>query len=326
MTVSHNSGALPDCHNRDVGFIRLLPIGAIGLGVLCVAVPSSSSGRPTTYAAVSPGAEIADLTAGLGLLAAGALVVATGRRGSVGPLVAGLGGAWLAQDWIGWEGGPAAVRTVAVLASALLVPMLAHLVLAFPAGLVSHRGQRAALGVAYGFAGLLAVALLAVRDPAFDQYCWANCDADVLLVHADVALGDDLRRVWSTNVAVLGVATGVFACWRLLRATTVARRTILWPFTSVAAAGASQAGLAVLLLREPAEDPTRTPYVLAFLLCATALAGVAASITWWVRAPGAPPRPCLDWPTAWAMRPAPAACARSWPPHWATRGWTSPTG
>ena len=58
-----------------------------------------------------------------------------------------LGVAWLANDWIGWDGGPAARRSLAAFAGPFLVPLIVHLALAYPAGRVHGHSAWVLLGV-----------------------------------------------------------------------------------------------------------------------------------------------------------------------------------
>ena len=85
------------------------------------------SGAFTTYAGRSKVAATLFVVAGLGLIAAGLI---TGRRRRlVGGLAVVAGLVWFAPAWEGWEGGPALPRAAAMLAAALVFPVLVHLVL-----------------------------------------------------------------------------------------------------------------------------------------------------------------------------------------------------
>ena len=87
------------------------------------------------------------MVAGIIEIAAGMLIWAARHRGSVGLLATLLGVLWLAPDWVGWEAGPAFVRSVAMLVAPLLPAVLVHLVLVFPAGRIPPGGARAAVAV-----------------------------------------------------------------------------------------------------------------------------------------------------------------------------------
>ena len=55
-----------------------------------------------------------DLGAGFVLLVAGAITAVQRPAGSTAVIVTYLGVVWLAPDWVGWAGGPALVRSVAM--------------------------------------------------------------------------------------------------------------------------------------------------------------------------------------------------------------------
>ena len=89
-------------------------LAEIALAAATIAIILQTSAWRTTYAGVSVMAAVADLSAGIGLLAAGTALVLTRLRPAVG-VTAGLAGiTWLAADWAGWQGGPALPRTLAM--------------------------------------------------------------------------------------------------------------------------------------------------------------------------------------------------------------------
>ena len=257
---------------------RLFPIGALAFAVLTLAVPSSATGRPTTYAAVSPGAAIADVTAGLCLLAVGAAVTASGRHGSVGPVTTLLGVAWLAHDWVGWDQGWPSARTAAAVIASLTPALLLHLAVGFPSGRVTSRTGRLAVVGAYLAGGTLTLSLALVRDPALDLSCWANCSDNLLLVHADVGLARHLTRVGTVNAVITCMAVLCWCGWRTRHATRVARRSWTGVPAAVAAAAFVEGGYAFLTLTDPKEDPAQTGFVVIFLLRAATLAYLAATL------------------------------------------------
>src|ERR671937_142331 len=82
---------------------------ACGLGAGAVA---PHEGQLTTYAGASGWASAVDLLAGWGLGAAG-LATSQLRPGVIaGRLAVAAGFAWFAPDFVGWEGGPAVVRSL----------------------------------------------------------------------------------------------------------------------------------------------------------------------------------------------------------------------
>ena len=261
-----------------MGQTRVLPIGALALAGLTIAVPISAAGRPTTYAAVSTGSSIADLVAGFCLLAAGALVTSSGRHGSVGPLTILLGGAWLAHDWVGWDHGWPAVRTAAGITAPLIPALLVHLAVGFPSGRVVTRVGRVVVGGAYLTGAILTLSRAFVGDPSLDRYCWANCSDNLLLVHADIRLARDLARAGLVTATVTSAAAVCWSGWRTWHATPVARRTWSGVLAAVAGAALVDAAYRILLLTHPAEDPSQTSFVVVFLLRAALLVCVAVTL------------------------------------------------
>src|SRR5262249_57095787 len=94
--------------------LRIVAAGAgIAYAVAVIVLPRAGA-PPTTYAAASVTAHVADLAAGISLLAAG-LFVAAERRGRLGALAVLAGVAWFGPDWEGWSNGPALVRSLGAL-------------------------------------------------------------------------------------------------------------------------------------------------------------------------------------------------------------------
>jgi signal transduction histidine kinase len=293
IAASHDPTATASCHTvavtavafaaRRAGLGRyVLPTVALayGLATVSVATRPQSELAPTIYAVTSDGALVADLAAGLGLLAAGA-VAAVGRpSGSVGPLTTLLGVAWLAPDWIGWEGGSALARSVAMVAVFGLLPVVVHLALAFPAGVVIGRRARLGVAVTYGMAAVIAVGRAAVRDPFLDLYCWSNCTDNVLLVDADLGAAKFLDGLWLRFAVVAGVGLAAACGWRLARASPAARSAMWYGLGPAALVGLTQAAHAGVLVWEPAEDPRRAVFAALFVARAAALALLAAGVTW----------------------------------------------
>jgi signal transduction histidine kinase len=235
---------------------------------------------PTTYAAAAPGLALVGMVAGLALLAAGCAVAWDGRAGSLGVVAVLLGAVWLAPAWVGWETGPALVRSAAMAAAPFFLPLLVHLVLASPGGHVSGRGGRSALGLLYGAAAVVALGRALFRDPFLDPYCWSNCTDNVFLVHADPGLADALGDAWLWTSVASGVLIAALVCRRLFAATPPARAAA-WPLLVPAAfAALAQAAYAVALIAEPAEDPERALFGALYVAGALSLICLAAGVGW----------------------------------------------
>jgi signal transduction histidine kinase len=250
---------------------------ALAYGAACAAVAFSAGALPTSYAGTSTGAAAADLTAGLGLIVAGSLVSSERSRGAIGPLTTLLGVVWLAPDLVGWAQGPAVVRSVAMLAAPFLLPLLVHLVVAFPAG---RPAARFAVAAVYGTATVYSAGRALFRDPFLDLRCWSNCTDNVFLVHADPDLARALDAVWLRVSVLVGLVLAAYAVWRLARATRAGRAALWAVLVPAALAATAEAAYAIALIRDPAEDPGRGVFAAVFLARALAFTCLAAGVTW----------------------------------------------
>jgi signal transduction histidine kinase len=280
------------CENREVvvavratrsaGLGRLvLPALAIAYGIVSAAVALDRE-VPTTYAAMSSGAAAVDLAAGLGLIVAGLVLWWERPVGSLGPVTTLLGVAWLAPDWVGWEGGPALARSLAMVAAPFLLPLLVHLVLAFPAGRIAGPAARFAVGLVYGVTAVVSVGRALFRDPFLDLHCWSNCTDNVFLVHSDPGLVDVLDGFWLRFSLAAWLVLAAIACWRLLSATRPARAAVGAVLVPAAVAAAAEVAYAIALLRDPAEDPQGEVFRAVFFARALSFACLAAGIAWTV--------------------------------------------
>ena len=127
----------------------------VGLG-LAVAASASATlaladgpGRLTTYAGASGLAAVLTVAVGAALGVAGlvtSLGAASQRLGDL-TLLAAL--VWFAPVWVGWAQGPPLVRSIGMVAAGFLLPLITHVVLAFPGGRVPTLAARAVVATAY---------------------------------------------------------------------------------------------------------------------------------------------------------------------------------
>jgi signal transduction histidine kinase len=265
---------------KRVGLV--VPAVCVLFGGVTLLVVGSRAVPPTSYAASSTTAHIANDLTGAALLAAAAVTALVRPRGSIAALTAAIGVAWLAPDWIGWVDGPPAARSVAMVVAPLLVPLVAHLTLAYPAGRLDGRLARVFVVGAYALTMTVSVGLALFRDPFLDLHCWANCTDNVFLVRSELDLSRSLDGFWLRAVASIGVLAASVGGWRLLRATRVARRSMWFVVVPAAAAALTMTGYAVRLVSDRAEDPADGSFRVLFLVRAGTLLATAFGVMWGV--------------------------------------------
>ena len=219
-----------------------LPVLALALAIAVAFGVPDAGDLATSYGAQSATAFALGLAAALALAGAGFV-----RAG--GPVVALLSIASLAPAWVGWEGGPPLVRSVAALAAPFVAVLLAHVAIGRPPR------------VLYAAAALAAGLHLSFADPFTNPDCWSDCGANVVLVAA-VGVLADASTVLSAVVAI------VAAAW------AVSRRSV------AAIAAAAQAVYASALLLAAPESPSRTGFLALYDVRALALCALAAAIGW----------------------------------------------
>lgn len=248
--------------------------------VLVLAAPFVTPGPTgTSYAAVSRLAAALDVAVG-GLLACAALAVLGLRPAGVqAALVAGLAVAWLADDLVAWTDGPPLIRSLAMVAVPLVLPLAVQLAVRSD----DQAPQPVATWLAAGvWLAVLAVDLgvAAVRDPFLDLDCWDNCRHNVLLVTARPGAAALLVRVGRAVAVTAGLALAAWCCWRLAASTAAARRQLACLLGPAMLVGGAEAAHGAALLLEPREDPQLARFLVIHVLRAGALMALAAGVAW----------------------------------------------
>ena len=236
----------------------------------------------TTYGGAATPFAVLEVVVGIGLLAAGLLLLAERSTALLGALAVVASAAWFAPVWVGWEEGPELVRGVGLVAA----PLLPAVVLAFAALLPPKAAglRRAALlalvVLSTAAAAGASLALALVRDPLRDPYCWRDCAVNALVVRDDVVLARRLTSVVLGVVAATGAAAALVGIVRLARASWVTRRGAGPALAAVVLAGIALAAYAVALHVEPREEPDRLLYQWLFLGRSLALLALAGGLAW----------------------------------------------
>jgi signal transduction histidine kinase len=266
---------------RSILKVALLPMAlAYGLAAELVA---THDGRLTTYAGASGWATAADLLAGFSLIAAGLLTWRFRPATPVGPLVVAAGLAWFAPDWVGWEGGPAIVRSTGMLLAGTWLAVLVHSVLVFPQRVLPSLAARALVFAVYAETAIVGIGRALFRDPFDVVNCWDNCTDNSFLIRSDPGVTRALTSIDLRFAVILGAAFIALAAWRLAQATRVARRLLAPILIAGAAVTTLHATHALMLLRTPLEGPAETVFAAVFIGEALAVSAVACVLSWELR-------------------------------------------
>lgn len=276
------------CHNRAVAIasdsranLTRLVAGLVGLvyalGALAVA---RGPGEFTTYAGRSGLTAAIAIIAGLGLILAGLVVSMRSSMSRVGYLALVAGFAWFAPFWVGWTGGPPLVRSLGMVVAGFVLPVLFHLVLAYPSGRLQSKLARALVATLYLESVLSSVGRALFRDPYFDlRGCWDNCEDNVFLVRSLPRLARTIQTADVWFAAVAGGALMAFCAWRLLAATGPARRA-LWPSSAAGVLLGAAAAAHSIALSHALEDPDDPTFISIFIIQCAAVGLLAGSLLW----------------------------------------------
>jgi signal transduction histidine kinase len=252
----------------------LLVLG-VAAGALAVA---AGPGQSTTYAGSSGLAAALTLSAGLGFAVAGLVTTLGGRPARIGDLALISGFLWFAPIWVGWQEGPALVRSLAMALSGFTFPLLVQMLLAYPGGRVVSPAARVLVAAAYIEAVGAATALALFRDPYFDPNCWADCTVNAFLVRSlpSFAHGVVVADRWFLGVGALALI-GLCAA-RLIASSGPARRQVAPLLIPGIAFAATVAARSILLQRIAVEDPFNPSLFADFAAQAVALTLVAVGL------------------------------------------------
>jgi len=217
----------------------------------------------TAYADLSTTLAALDVAAGAALVATGSLAWILRRR-TIGALAMGAGLCWFGADWAGAVAVASSVRPLALVASLLTLPLLAHLVLHANRSDSSPTTRRALL-LTYAGTGILGLAWMAAYVPWADPDCLALCDTRGG-PFGNVAAARAFAAAWQLLTAVTGVAMTAWAIARYARASPIARQAAARTLLPGAAVGLAWTYWAVaLLLPSSVVPPTGDVLISAFV-------------------------------------------------------------
>jgi signal transduction histidine kinase len=249
---------------------------AYAAGALAVAL---GPGEFTTYAGRSAPAAALAVIAGL-LLTVGGLVMSFRRLNlRVGQLALVAGFVWFAPSWVGWAGGPPLVRSLGMLFAGFLFPILLHLVLAYPNGVLQSRVAQALVAVVYLEAVVSAIGRALFRDPFVDANCWDNCTDNVFLVRPLPGIAREIQVVDAWFLAGAAGALAVLCVGRLLVATGPARRSH-WLVSAAGIVVATATAAHSIALTSAAEDPVDPTFLSIFMVECAAVVLVGGGLLW----------------------------------------------
>jgi signal transduction histidine kinase len=252
---------------------------AVAYGIAAESV-AAHHGQLTTYAGSSGWLTAPELTAGWGLVAAGLLTWRLRPGIPVGPLVVAAGFAWFSPDWVGWEGGPAWVRSVGMLAAGVWLALLVHAALAFPQRRPGSFASRAFVAVVYAETAIIAIGQALFRDPFDVVECWDNCTDNSFLIHSDPGLARALTTIDLRFALVLALAFAALSVRRLAAASRPARLLLAPVLAAGVAVTTVHAAHAVALIRTPLEAPADSTFAALFVGQCLAVSGLALALGW----------------------------------------------
>jgi signal transduction histidine kinase len=250
---------------------------AVGVGAVVLADGPAHS---ITYAGRSRGAAALTVAVAVALVVAALATLAARRATRTVELLVLASIAWCAPVWVGWTGGPPAVRSIAAMLPGLTLPLVLHTTLAYPGGRLGAAWPRALIALAYGEALVTAGLLALFRDPYFDPSCWANCSVNTFLVASHPSLVHVVELTDRWCAAGLATAFCVACAVWLARASLPARVRLAPVQLPAVAFAAAVVARAVRLQQVDVEDPFDATLAAIFQVTSWALILLAAGLVW----------------------------------------------
>ena len=250
-----------------------------GAYVIAVVAGALRPGLGTTgYAELSTPLTVLAVAAGAGLVAAGVVAWVLRRRTS-GVLAMAAGACWLGADWAGAVALSSGLRSLALVASLMTLPLLVHLVLHANRSDASPVARRT-LVLLYGGIGALGLAWMATYVPWTDPDCLALCDTGSG-PFGDRSIARLFAAAWQALTAVAGIGLAVWAAVYYAQSSGIARRGALRTLLPAMIVGLAWAYWAIaLLFPSSAVPPTGWVLTSAFVARGLSMVLMAIGLTW----------------------------------------------
>ena len=248
--------------SREHSILRWVAVVLAPVAVACGVAAAAIAARHTAVdrSALTTTAELA---AGWALIAVGLATWWRHPRRYLGPVAVLAGVAWFAPDFAGWQGGPGAVRTLAVAATGLAAAAVAQIAIAGRA--------RPVVVAIWVLTVAVALGRILFYDPFADPHCFTYC------AHSPLVVGGGSR---SMAVALDRIDAGLAVLIALVVAgAAVSRRSRSFALPALLFA-CGWAARAVALALAPGDDPRRPVLVTSFAVRAVAMVLLAAALIW----------------------------------------------
>jgi len=190
---------------------------AAGFAALAVILESGRTGNAIVSALLS-------LVIGWSFTGAGIVAWSRPQSARFGVLMILTGFVWFLSTLAASD--DATLFTIGLVVSGLALAMIAHLVLAFPTGVLSTVAERIVVASAYVTGGVLQIALLLALDPRTTPSPCADCPANELLVSANDTAAHTVTVVQNVAAIAITVAVVIMLVGRWRTATPPARRSL----------------------------------------------------------------------------------------------------
>ena len=252
---------------------------AVAYGLLAVGV-ASRHGPHTTYAGLSTGAAIAELTAGWALAAAGLATWWRRPGASAGPLAVLGAFAWFSPDWLGWQAGPGGVRALALAAQGLTFAAVVQLALGVPTGWPASAPARRLIVATWSGTIVIAIGRVLFYNPFADPACVTWCTRNPLVVAGNQTVARVLDWAELGLCALVALAVAGLGARLVVKATAAARRTLSPVLLPAALFVGAWTVRVIVVDATPGEDPARPILTACFAARAVGLVLMSVGLAW----------------------------------------------